>query len=118
MPSIPPHTGEASADALRLDPEEVVEQAEGEARVRRSRTRLIVAGVLYVLNYVLGLPMLLAIEALAAWWQEPWMAAFLGPAVYGVSWLMLLAALWLGGPEIVALTRAFLRRLRARLRRS
>lgn len=71
----------------------------------RSRPRLILAGVCYVLNHVLGLPALLLIEALAVWFQSPWLAGVLGPLVYAFSWLLLAAALWLGGREIVVIVR-------------
>ncbi len=73
--------------------------------VARSRARLILAGVCFVLSYVLGLPALLLIEALAAWLQSAWLAAVLGPLVYACSWLLLGAALLLGGRKIVAIVR-------------
>ena len=62
------------------------------------------------LSYVLGWPFLIAVESIALYQQRPDLA-FLGPVVYGVSWLLLGIGLWLGGPEAGQLIKRHCQRL-------
>jgi hypothetical protein len=82
----------------------------------RRSGRLRVAMALWVLCYVLGWP---AVAAAAS--ASPWLgaqnAALLGTFSYVLSWVMLAVATWLGGAELVEISRDWVRGAWARIGR-
>jgi hypothetical protein len=66
------------------------------------------------LSYVVAWPAMTALGALAVYFRQPLWAAIGIPALYGLSWLIWTAGLWLAGPESIVYARRFLRRVAKR----
>ena len=60
-----------------------------------------------ILNYILGSPFLIGVETLAAYYKSGPLSVF-GFVVYGFSWLLLGAGLWLAGPRAVTTVKDWL----------
>jgi len=75
----------------------------------RPSVRLVVGLVLFVLNFVLGWPVVAALGAAAVWTDNPLLVLLGGPAAYGFSWLILGLAVLLAGPDSASYLRALLR---------
>jgi hypothetical protein len=70
------------------------------------------AGVIAIaLSYAVAWPAMTLLGAIALYFHRPLWAAVGLPALYGLSWLIWAAGLWLAGPQSVIYARRFLRRL-------
>ena len=79
------------------------------AGVDTTSKRFRLALILLVMNYVLGAPMLVALEALAIYLESEFLALYIAPGLYAASWLLLGLAIWIGGPPAVTEARQWLR---------
>ncbi|GEM_PF-6495040 len=79
--------------------------------------RLSVGVVLMVLQMLLGWPAVALIGSSAAWTANAELALYGAPGVYGLSWVLLGAAVVIGGPDAARVTRRASRRALARLSR-
>ena len=77
--------------------------AEDEAP-KRSPGRMRLALVLFLLNYLLGWPALVVAGA-ASPWAGVEASAFVGSALYLLSWVLLAAAIGIGGREVTVIGR-------------
>jgi hypothetical protein len=69
--------------------------------------RLVTGLLAIALSYVVAWPAMTALGAVALYFERPVWAAVGMPALYGFSWLIWAAGMWLDGPESVAYARAF-----------
>jgi hypothetical protein len=75
--------------------------------------RIKIAIVLFLVSYVSGWPLLIGIEALAAYYESTFIAA-LGPVVYVISWIPWIVAFLIGGPPALKLAKEYIRRIFSR----
>jgi hypothetical protein len=61
--------------------------------------RIIIGLVLIAFSYVIGLPAAIILSVIAASQGNAIMAAVAAPLLYGVSWLVFMAGIYLAGPE-------------------
>jgi hypothetical protein len=69
--------------------------------------RLLTGLAAIALSYVVAWPAMTALGAVALYFKRPVWAAVGLPGLYGFSWLIWAAGMWLAGPESVAYARAF-----------
>jgi hypothetical protein len=68
------------------------------APFREKPTLAVVVGVFcIIISFPLGWPAVVLFGYLAIHWQNPWLAAVVGPAVYAFSHLVFLFGMWLSG---------------------
>jgi len=72
--------------------------------------RIKIAIALFIVSYLSGWPLLIGIEALAAYYESTFIAA-LGPVVYVISWIPWVVGFILGGPPALKLAKEYIRRI-------
>jgi hypothetical protein len=76
--------------------------------------RFLVGVAAIAVSYVIAWPAMTALGAVAIYFKRPMWAAVGIPALYGLSWLVWSAGLWLAGPESIVYARRFFRRVAKR----
>ena len=88
----------------------IADQADLSIFRERPGLRVYIGLVLIALNYILGWPAVALLGLLAYVFNEELILLLGGPAIYGFSWLLLIAGGWLaGGDYSRALARWFVR---------
>lgn len=87
----------------------MAERADLEIFQGRPPLRLVLGLFLFVLNFLLGWPVVAALGAAAVLTSDPFLVVIGGPAAYAFSWLLLGLAVWLVGPDSARYLRAILR---------
>ena len=87
----------------------VAERADLEIFQGRPPLRLVIGLALFVLNFILGWPVVAALGAAAVLTGDPLLVVIGGPAAYAFSWFLLGLAVWLVGPDSARYLRAILR---------
>jgi hypothetical protein len=80
----------------------------------RPSPRFFVGIAAIALSYVIAWPAMTALGAIAIYFRQPLWAAIGIPGLYGLSWLVWTAGLWLAGPESIVYARRFLHRMAKR----
>ena len=78
-----------------------------------SNARIKTAVVLFIASYILGWPVLIGIEALAAYHKSTFIAS-IGPVAYVLSWIPWIVAFIIGGPPALKLAKGHLLRIFSR----
>ncbi len=88
----------------------IAEQADLGIFKKKPSPRIVCGLVLIAVSYVIGLPAAVIVSVYAASRGDALLAAVFGPLLYGLSWLLFLAGVYLAGPEYGrALSRWFAR---------
>ncbi len=87
----------------------MAERADLEIFQGRPSLRLVLGLILFVLNFILGWPVVAALGAAAALTGDPFLVVIGGPVAYAFSWFLLGLAAWLVGPDSARYLRALLR---------
>jgi hypothetical protein len=74
---------------------------------RKPTVRLVVGMFMIAISYVIAWPAMTALTVFAAWIGRPAIAAIGAPGLYGLSWLVWLAGVWLAGRESAHYGNAF-----------
>ncbi len=87
----------------------IAEDADLEIFQGRPSPRLVLGLGLFILNFLLGWPVVAALGIAALWTDSPLLVLLGGPAAYAFSWLLLGLAAFLVGPDSVRYLHAILR---------
>lgn len=66
---------------------------------KKPSLRIVIGLILIAVSYVIGLPAAVILSVLAASRGNAMVAAIGAPLLYGISWLMFMAGVYLAGPE-------------------
>ena len=77
----------------------IAEHADLSVFKKRPSSRIIIGLVLIIFSYVIGLPATVILSVIAVSQGNTMMAAVAAPLLYGASWMIFVAGIYLAGPE-------------------
>ncbi len=67
---------------------------------KKKLTAKIITGLILIfISYLLGIPAVFIVGAIAAWLKNPRFGVIGIPLIYGISWLLLMLGVFLAGPQ-------------------
>jgi hypothetical protein len=66
---------------------------------QRLTAKIITGLIIILISYLLGIPAVFIVGAIAAWLKSPAFGVIGIPLIYGLSWLLLMLGIYLAGPQ-------------------